>query len=306
MICYNKEMSNTISSKITPVRLFIISLIILLLAATWGWYRLDYANPDHVFNRMLANTLATSGVSKQVSQSESEQKMDQSTQLVAAPEHRARSIAALQQGVDGSTVVTTESIGTTTADFVRYNNIKTGQKTADGKSFNFSSVLGIWGKSDASNPNSNGGAQLYNQTVLGVFPVGNVNPNQRRQLLAQINKDQVYTIDNHVKKGSQSGRPLYTYSVTVKPVAYVSMLKTFARDLGLQQLEAVDPSQYADSSPIKFTIDVDVWSGELIKINYSDSARSEAFSAYGVRRHIDLPDKTIPVDELQTRLQQLH
>ncbi|HUP26530.1 MAG TPA: hypothetical protein VM124_02710 [Candidatus Limnocylindrales bacterium] len=298
-------MSKTITSKVPSVRLIIFIASILLLAALYSWFRLVYSRPAVVFDRMLNSMLATPGVSKQISQTEGTQKVNQNVQLTTMPQQRVHSASVLHQGEDGSTVITTESIGTIPADYVRYTDIKTSQKTTEGKAFNFSSVLGIWGRAAANDPNS-GGAQLFNQMVLGVIPVGNVSGLQRKQLINQIEQEQVYQVDySSLKREVVAGRPQYTYDVTIRPVAYVNMLKTFAHDIGIKELESVDPAQYKDTPPLRFTMDIDVWSGQLKKITYKDSDRSETYGSYGARLQISPPQTTLTVQELQSRLQQI-
>ncbi len=298
-------MSKPTISKTPSVRFIILIAAILLVSALWAWFRLVYSRPSAVFNHMLSSMLASPGLSKEISQTQDSQKVDQNVQLTTMPEQRVHSTSVLHQGADGSTVITTESVGTIAADYVRYTDIQTSQKTAGGKEFNFASVLGIWGKAAANDPDS-GGAQLFNQTSLGVIPAGNLNAVQRRQLMRQIEQDQVYTTDySSVKREIVAGRPQYTYDVTIKPAAYVAMLKTFAHDIGVTELETVDPAQYQDTAPLRFTMTIDVWSGQLQKINYTDSGRSETYGSYGARLQINPPNATLTVQELQSRLQQI-
>lgn len=305
-------MLNTLRTKFVPAQLVFMGSIILLLASVWGWYKLVYSSPSQVFDRMLSNALSTSGAVKTIYQVGDGQKLNQKTHIVTAPQHTIYSVAELQPGPSGGTLITTESIGTPKTDYVRYTDIKTDQKTTEGKEFNFGALLGIWGKSDDKEATSSG-AVIYNQNVLGVLPTGNLTPNQRLQLLEQISNDQVYTVDfASVRKGDHSGRPTYSYDVIVKPVAYVSMLKTFARDIGIKQLESVDPNQYAGSPPLKFKFDIDIWSGTLKKITYQEAQqdaatpqKTEEFSSYGVRKKIVIPAQTIPAGELESRLQQI-
>ncbi len=107
---------------------------------------------------------------------------------------------------------------------------------------------------------------MFNQTVLGVVPVGNLSAQQRKQLVNEIKKNQVYKADyGNVKRHIVAGRPQYSYNVEVHPAPYVAMLKAFAHDIGITELERVDPAQYQDTPPLKFNFTVDVWSGELQK-----------------------------------------
>lgn len=286
------------------VVLYSLGIVILIISAGF-WWRLVYSSPTNVFDRMLANSLSTSSVTKTTNQADDSQKLTQTTVLVAQPKQIVRSTSVLGQSDDPDTRITTESIGTPKADFVRYTDIKTSQRNPDGNPFDFSSVIGVWGRTDQGDPDSSS-AQLFNQTALGVVPSANLPLPLRRSLLEQIKNDGVYKIDtSSVKRQLVNGRPVYSYKVSVLPVAYVTMLKNFARSLGITRLEQVDPSQYKDSEPLKFTFDIDVWSGQLTKIAYDGSVRTEVYQAYGARTQIEAPASFIAVDELQSRLQQI-
>lgn len=260
------------------------------------------SKPTKVFDRMLAAMLTTPSVTKKITQEDNGQKLDQTVQLTTQPTAQVHSENVLNQG---QAVITTESIGTPRNDFVRYTDIKTEQKNAAGSSFDFSRVLTTWGKS-GNNPETGESAQLFNQTLLGVVPIGNLAPDSRKKLVEQIRTDKVYVVDyNNVKRANVGGRPVYTFDVAMQPVAYINMLKSFARALGLTHLDQVDASQYENTPELKFTFEVDVWSAQLKKVVYTDSGRSEDYSAYGARVLIDEPGDTITLEELQTRLQQV-
>lgn len=233
----------------------------------------------------------------------SEQKLDQQMRLVSVPRHQVQGVNVLDQGV---TKITTENIGTPDYDYIRYKSIETAQKTTSGNSFDFTSVLNIWGKTEPNTDTVNN-AQLYGQSIFGVLPIANLTGTDRSKLLQQMRTDQVFQVNYTTVKHEQRGnRPTYTYDVTVAPVPYVSMLKTFADILGLKQLEQVNPSDYQNTPDLKFKFVVDVWSSQLVEITYTDdSARTEVFGSYGVHTPISEPTETIPVSELQQRLQQL-
>lgn len=303
--CYTKKMSKSFTYKFTVARvLTLLSIIILALSAA-AWWRLVYSSPANVFDRMLANSLSSSSVTKVVKQLDDSQKLNQTSVLVTEPKQVVHAVNVLSQTTDSNSSVTTESIGTPTADFIRYNEIKTSQRNPDGNPFDFSSVVGLWGRSDDSDPESNG-AQLFNQTLLGVVPFANLRQPLRGALLEQIKNDNVYKIDTAtVKKQLINGRPVYTYDVTVAPVGYVRMLKNFAHGLGLTSLDQVRPEQYKNSAPLKFTFDIDVWSGQLLEVAYDSSERTETYSAYGAIVPVALPSSSVSVNELQDRLQQI-
>ncbi len=283
--------------------LTLASLIILALAVA-GWWHYIYSTPTNTFNRMLATMLSTQSVVKQVKQASdvTGQRLDQNTRLVSTPVQAVNGTSVLNQGGD---TITTEIIGTPQHDYVRYIDIKTDQKSVSGGNFDFSSVLGVWGKSESTTDQVQS-TQFYSQNLFGVIPVANLPVAQRNQLLNQIRDDKVYSVDyGATEVGRRDSRPTYTYPVSVNPVAYVRMLKTFAGMLGQKQLEQVDPEQYSSAAPLKFELVVDTWSGQLVEIRYTEQARTEIYKSYGVKADVRQPKDTIPISELQNRLQQL-
>lgn len=298
-------MAKSIYKNIKPTTIFFVAGIILLLVSFFVWWKFIFTSPASVFDRMLSNSLSSPAVTKQMHQEEEGQNLHQVTDLQTSPHARTHSISYLSQASGtNQTLITTENIGTLGVDYVRYKDIKTSQTSPDGKPFDFSSVLNIWGKTPENSLESN--AQQFNQTLLGVVPIANVPQPKRGQLLNQIRGLGVYEINNNtVKRQYKNGRLIYTYDVKIAPSAYVSMLKAFSRSLGITILERVDPNQYMDSPPLKLSFEIDVLSGQLKKIIHSDTGRTEEYSAFGVRQIIGTPKTAIDVNELQTRLQQL-
>lgn len=277
---------------------------LLLAVSTIAWWKLVFSHPINVFDRMLSSSLATPSVFKQTSQSSEGQALDQTLALVTKPQARVSSKSVLRQTTAAETRVTTESIGTLEADYVRYTDIKTKQAGPDGKPIDFNNVLNVWGKS--SQDSMAGGPQLFNQTLFGIVPIGDIAEPERSLLLRQITDTGVYKFDSKtVKRQTVNGRPVYSYQVSIRPMDYITMLKAFARSLGVAQLERIDPTQYKDDKPLSFSFDIDVLSGQLKKIDHADSKRVETYSSYGIRKNIPIPNTSISVDELQSRLQKL-
>lgn len=286
---------------------------ILLIIATGigGWYYWTnvFDNPGRVFDNMLTTVLSSPSVTKQITQTEGEQSLNQTLQLTTEPTAQAHGRNVLDQGA--GTVIITESIGAQKADYVRYNSIKTEQKNDQGKDFDFGRVLNLWGK--VTTDQTTGSApQLYNQTVLGVVPMANLSLSQRQQLIAQIKKDEVYKVDfSKAQRQRVDGRYVYTYPVTLDPVTYIKMLKTFSAQLGMHQLDNVSVEDYAGSPALGFAFTVDILSGQLTKIVYVNPEdpthpnRIETYSAYGARVVVPEPRDYIGLTDLQTRLQQV-
>jgi len=300
-------MSKISVPKLSTKTMLVLAGIVVLAVSSYAYFHSVYSSPANVFERMISNSLSSPSVSKRITQDDEVQKLVQIINLQTSPQQLVHTNSILTQTNGGveTTKVTNESIGTLTADFVRYVDIKTNQKNEKNLPFDFSSIINIWGKSEANTPTSSG-AELFNQNVLGVVPTANISQPVRGQLIGQIFEDGVYKYDKKtLKRKIENGRPVYVYEVSVQPVAYVTMLKSFAHALGLNQLEQVDPSRYKGSQPLSFIFEIDVWSGQLTKISYKDSSRSESYGAYGARTRVNIPKDSIPVNELQTRLQQI-
>ncbi len=287
-------------------RLVIVLAIVLAIGAFWSWWHYVRSNPKRVFEAAVSNNLKVRGVTDHLLQSNGNQKLDQTVQLMTGPENTAHASTVLSQEGSGGGSVQTETIGTPFADYVRYTSIMTSQKNAEGKPLDFSKILGVWGTTGSTDSKGDTNGDLYNQIILGIVPFANLPAAERTALLKQIKDQKVYDVDySHVEHKIVNGRPVYIYKVTVKPEAFVGLLKTLGSYLGLTQLETVDPSSYKQSPPLKVELGVDVWTRQLNSATYVNNDRTERLSAYGVQRPVELPKNAVSTDELQTRVQSI-
>jgi hypothetical protein len=263
----------------------------------------ERSEPTVVFTSMLENNLRTTSVTKTVHQEGNGQSVDQAVQLLASPKHLAVGHTLLQQGSLGSTSIETESLGTPTTDYVRYVSIETDQKNTEGKELDFSAIMNLWGKSSSTQTPAQTTGELYGESVLGVVPLANLSKPARERVMQTIKDSEVYVVDyESVKKSTENGRPVYTYQLKVIPEGYIKLLKQFGREVGLTQLERLDPNTYKNSTPLEFSLTVDVLSRRLSKITFQNG-REENYGSYGAKNYVKLPEQTISIDELQSRIQ---
>lgn len=308
VICYNRPMAKLSKSRTTSTKLIVAAVVIFTATSIYAWWQYSYTNPTKVFNRMVANNLATPSVTKSSVEVAGDQSLTQKAIIVTTPKQYVASQSTLIQGEgEQKTEVVTETLAYTNEEFTRYLSITTSQKSISGKPFDFSGVLGLWGVTTQEDADDGGNSpQTFSQAVLGIVPVGGLNAANRKELASYIKSNDVFGIDySSVKKEWKNNRLVYTYQGSVKPVPYVTMLKTFSHSIGLTQLDSIDPQQYKNSASINFSLDVDVISGQMTNINYSDSERTDEFSAYGYRPVIKTPTNVVPIYELQSRLQQI-
>lgn len=272
------------------------------------------SNPETVFYRMVENSMRTNSVIKEITQSNDSQSLKQTIYFQTGANNFARAQAVLSQRAGSSqdnneitTKVTTESIGTPYEDYVRYLSIETNQKTPQNKPLDFTAVIGIWGRAADSNQDiTQTSGELFSQTVLGVVPTGYIEKTNRDSVLDKIRAINVYEVDfSNVERTEIDNRNVYKYRVKMQPKHYVEMLKIYAEAFGLEQLRQVDAQSFGNSPSLEFDFVVDISSGQLLQVHFLDSNRTETFSSYGAEVNVEVPDDSVPVEELQRRLQSI-
>ena len=298
------EKTNRVIQKITSVK-FVTSFAVVILAVACGlWQYHNVTSQDRIFWGMIDNSLQTSSFSKTSTIQSGGQSALQVTDVFTSPKQEVYSRTHYSQSGADEADATTENIGTPYRDYVRYTEINTTQKNTQGKPFDFSNIVNIWGASPDQGKKDTTG-QLFNQSVLGVLPTGNLTAAQRKQLIKLMKDNKAYSYKMH-KTSSQFllSRPSYSFTVTVSPPAYITVLKQFAKDIGLNQLESIDPQEYKDSAEMQFEVTVDGWSHQVIEVTQTASNKKESISAQNVRKQLPTPPtKSIDIEDLQTRLQ---
>ena len=289
---------------------FIGGGIVLLLISAFIWWTQVYENPYNVYWGMLASNLATSSETKHLVENTSGTHLNQYIAQQFGVNTMAYGQTTLSQG---SSTVKTESVGTLTNDYIRYTSIQTKQKTASGKTPQFTKVLGKWAKSSATNTavsSGNSSTPFLTQTLLGLgggnlLPIANLPAEKRQNLMTQLHQNPVFdTTYSNVKKQTLDGRPVYIYTVNVEPVAYVGLEKAFAEDMGLHTLDNIDPNNYQGQQPIQVMVSVDVRSHHLAEINYGSLQHQEYYSSFGVPIRVAVPKATLSGQDLQKLITQ--
>ena len=294
------------AKRLSSASLAVIAALLLLATFGWLWWNYVYSNPQRVFRAMLDNSLRVSSVTKEVSSNSEGQALNQTARLQFGAEDRVMSRVELKQTDGSNTTIKTESVGTPTAEYTRYTQIDTDQKQTNGQPLDFSRLIGTWGRGATDTEGKLTAAELYNEMALGIIPLGNLGKADRRELLNLMRSENVYEVDYaSAQKTTINGRPAYKYSITVETVAYARMLKRLAEMRGLTHLKDLDPADYAGGERLPFNVAVDIGSHQLRQIEYADLSRTENFSGYNGRYQIDLPAESIPIEELQARLQEL-
>jgi len=278
--------------------------LVLLVVAGFVWWIQVYENPYNVWWGMLANSLATSSDTKHIVEDSAATRLDQYVGQEFGVNTLAYGRTTL---VSAGNTVTTETIGTTVDDYVRYTAIKSSQKGKNGQPLNFATVLGKWARTPATDSST----PFLSQTMLGLgggnlVPMADLTAPQRQNLLTQLHQSDIFdTSFVNVQKHKLNGRLVYTYAVDVEPVAYVALEKAFAADVGLHALDSFDPNSYQGQPAIKVELSVDVRSHRLAEVSYVGTNHQEFFSGYGVPLGFNVPHASLSAQTLQSRLSQI-
>jgi hypothetical protein len=309
--CYNTTMAknkNLLTSfrqyKLLS-RLLTYTGILLLVVSGWLWWSRIYTDPQRVFTAMLENSLSTPSVTRHVTQAGQGNTLDQYIELDLGAQNLARITTTLGQGSgDAAAKVVTESIGTTGADYTRYLFIDTNERNSQGQALSFDDVIGVWAKNDEPQSGQASNNRYFNEALLGVVPFANLDTGQRESLLRTIQDKGVFKTEL-AAQGRQNGRRVYVYKATITPRSYIEMLQSFTKALGLGAVEGLEQENYEGVAPLNLELSVDVLSRQLVGVGYPANGRQEVYSGHGLKRNVTLPEETIPVSELQQRLQNL-
>lgn len=286
-------------------RLLVVCGVIILLTGVWLWWHNIFTNADQVFWKMMGNNLSTVSVTKHVVEDSDGQKIDQYSQLKFGSQNAARNLVTITQASGaGTSTVKSESIGTLSNDYSRYIKINSNEKGANGQPYDFSKVIGVWGKSADGNDSAQ--TVYFRQAALNsVVPFGWLDPGARATLVDQMKTKQVYNVNGTTEKKKENGKLVYIYTVDINAQAYIALLQEYVKKLGLDVGQSLDPSAYAGIAPIRAQFTVDPYSRQLQKIHYEASNRDEEFMSYGLSEPIAVPGQTIPIEQLQSKLQNL-
>lgn len=283
--------------------------VLLLIIAGFVWWTQVYESPYNVYWGMLGNSLSASSVTKHIVEKSSGTNLDE---YVGENFGMSNAAYARTTLTDAASTIKTETVGTMNADFVRYTSINTKQKNKSGKAFDFSNVLGKWAKSAAQNSsNQTTAVPFWAQTTLGlengnVVPIASLSATGRAALIKQLHDNTVFdTSFSNVEKSKQNGRPVYTYSLSVEPVAYVAFEKAFAADLGIKALNSLDPNNYQGEQAVKVNLTVDVHSHQLVEVSYPGTSHQEFYSSWGVPVAVPTPHATVSGQALQGLINQI-
>ncbi len=272
-----------------------IGLVVLVIAI----FGIAESNdsPQKVFWTAVQNSMNTNGLTITSTSTASGAEEKVVSQIDFGQHPTTRVLTELSS--DGAKALT-ETLTTPAAQYTRYDSI---HKLKNGKLENFSKVIGLWAKVGSYSGNSI--PPTYADILLDQLlplPIGNLTTSQRANLFEQMQNGQIYTVNfGSTKRTTYHGRSAYVYSVGIQPVLYLQLIKNYAPDLEIHQLDQLDPNTYDGQANVAASWTVDAKSKQLVKIDYG-GGRVETYSGWGIPITMPVPTKTVTAADLESRL----
>lgn len=290
-----------LGSRRLALDLVVLACVILLGVTGWLWWARIVMNPDRALNDTINNSLRTKSITKHIKQEGGiSGNVDQVTYIsFYPPAVTSQSKTVLAQGGGSEAAsVTTETIGTKDADYVRYTaaNNTGGLPGAE----RLDSLFGKWAKRSAD-PSTGEQVTFLNESIYGIIPFGNLDASQRAELMGIIEQKNIYKYTS-VERQTQDKRPVYVYDLSINAVDLVSAIQGYLQITGLGDPSQLNPDDYKGAGNLSIKVTIDILSRQLTKIEYP-TGRLETYGGQNLYHPADIPQQTIPVEELQRRLQ---
>ncbi len=287
------------------VRRTLVLAVILLVISGYLAYTRIYLTPERRFWMAMDNNLSLPSV---VRSTESGGTGNKSIETIRfefggqAAQDKVSSVGFKNATTESN--VTTETLNTPATQYVRYKNIFSTEKKADGKAYNFDSIKNIWAKEDVpSDAQSLDNQRLaYLQPLITLVPFGNLPPAARQEVVAYLKSSGAYEVDfKRPTYQTSNGQKYINYDVEVHTKKYVAALQHYFTTAGLGVFPPLNPSGYSDNAHVSGNFIVEMKNNTLSAISFN--RQNESYSNYGVLNQLTLPKTTIPLAELQARLQ---
>lgn len=275
-----------------------IAVTILLALGGYVFNILHHQAADTVFWGSLESTLNLSGITCTVDQQNNDQTRHQAISLDIASKKNARSLTTLQRN---GTTVTTDTISTPDADYVRYVDISAPGKQSQEAAIN--KIINVWAKQARSSSVSK---TVLEQTALGgcIVPLVQVSPDMQASLMAELRQGKIFQTDLQASSWHwRWNQPYREYTVTIAPEPYIRFMQKVDSKYGTNALKGLDVASFRSKTPQRLTFQIFANSHRLNAIFFSGTGQTMHFSDYDIVPDTRPPAKTVTAAELQKRLE---
>lgn len=245
------------------------------------WYQYLYLGTQSVFDGMLAQSLQTRSYTR-IDTTTGEQGVSQvvHNQVQFGVDPFVRRLTTVSQEIGGQkNFVQREALGTPKADFERLVKVEIPSQPEAVEQYK--ATQGKWVRMSAENTD---GRYLV-ESIFGIIPMAPLQPEQQKELLDYLTKENIYSIDTTVpiKKATVADTNVYVYTVKVKTSGYLKYLQEFSEAVGLKDAASFDPEQYAGQADATIELAIEPRSRQIIEVKFPNNPnRTESYSSYGV------------------------
>lgn len=295
-----------INYKKLAIRLTVVGTLLLGVTGYIAYNKL-YLTNERRFWAAIENSLATRSVVRSVESGGTGNLTTETTRFnfgTEATVDRTTSVGAKTATSESN--VTTQNILTPTAQYVRYVDITTSEKRADGTPYDFTPIKGVWAKqAEATSDEEADRLKLsYIQPHVTLAPFGNLRPADRSQILKELKEGGVYEIDyKNVQKQDVDGRDYIVFAAKVKLKSYVTVLQNHFNVMGFGVFPPLNADNYPEKARYNVQFLIDPRDNTVAGIKLDN--QTENYTNYGVNVRAHIPTDAIPLDQLQEGLQSL-
>lgn len=300
----NRARTNNFFQRVTdnPKKLLLATGIIFALSALLAWWQFVFASPDAVLYGAVKNSLSTSGVVKNLEQKSEAGTVVEKTYLSFSGTPTVQRQLKQEYSAPGTPFksITQEFIGTTKNDYARYGSIDLALDSDEQK---YNNILGVWGKSGEGVDGSQE-VSVLNQALFSIIPFADMS-DKDAEILKQFVEDRNVYQYSSVRKSYEGIRPVYEYEAVVNVPSLVEYWAKYAEKLSIDHKGQLNPENYAGVPPAKLKFKIDVLTRQVKIVELVDVNKFETYSSFGLKRPIEIPGDSVPISELQGRLQKL-
>ncbi len=278
-----------------------IVAIVLAIGSSWVWYTKVYMTPERKFWIALDNSMSTPSVMRTITNGGSGNLSVQDYRFHYAPQQVVENrVIYTEKSATVDTKVQTEGVITATKQFLKYSDFRSKVQGSDSK--DLGSLLGKWAvnPTDKSTENQLKLNFLNDKVTIGIF--GNFSAEFRHDILRDMQTKNVYGSKLSTPTDDEiNGRKVRVYQVSVDIKEYVSLLQRSFIAAGYGEFPPLAPENYRDGVKLNGAIIVDAYSNSVVTISFG--GRTENYSNYGVIKHVDTPEASLTINELQSQVQ---
>ena len=274
-----------LTHKQTVLAIVLTGIVVFAIVSYFGWTKV-YENPARVFWDGIANDLATSQVIRQINEQSTGTTLSETIRLNLSGGDLAQANTTL---TNLGSSISTETIGTPYADYVKYTDIIDKAHNQKVIPLSLRSLIGVWVKHSPGTLKSPL-THLLGQSILGVVPTAYIPEPQRQALMVLAHK--AFKPDlSTVSTRTINGKRAYVYRVKISAVNYAEFVSTFCSDEGFGRPAFLRPGNFSAGSTYDLQFSINPQSHEILQINYGHG-HVENYSGYGVPTSITIPTHT--------------